>query len=135
MKIVLANGCFDPLHAGHVRHLIEASTLGDELWVALTVDAAVRKEKGPGRPVHCWQDRAELLAALRCVARVVPSENGVEATLRYRPAVFVKGIDYDGVRDTALAALRRACESVGAELRFTGTPKMSSAETIRRMRA
>lgn len=130
MKIVLANGCFDVLHVGHLWHLRAALEMGDELWVALTLDAYVNK--GPGRPVNTWKHRAELLRELRCVSKVVPSISAPQAIRALRPDVFVKGIDYDG--NPRLDEDRIACEEVGAELRLTTTPKRGSGDIIRRMR-
>jgi rfaE bifunctional protein nucleotidyltransferase chain/domain len=126
---VLANGCFDLLHVGHVRHLIAARAMGDRLVVALTVDEAVRK--GPGRPIVPWEDRAEMLLSLRCVDEVVPSESAFQAILAVRPRIFVKGIDY--ADSPALDDDREACKTVGAELRLTDTPKNSSTELIKRI--
>src|SRR5437763_6003936 len=69
--VVWTNGCFDLLHAGHVRSLHAASELGDVLVVGLNSDASVRRLKGEGRPVQSENDRAEVLAALECVDHVV----------------------------------------------------------------
>src|SRR6186713_4720 len=66
-KLVFTNGCFDLLHAGHVRYLQHARALGDALVVALNGDASVRALKGPTRPINEEQDRAEVLGALACV--------------------------------------------------------------------
>jgi len=63
-RVVLANGCFDLLHVGHVRYLGAARSLGDVLLVALNGDAAVRRLKGPGRPLMPASERAELVGAL-----------------------------------------------------------------------
>src|SRR5438034_229633 len=69
--VVLTNGAFDLLHVGHVRYLQAARALGDLLIVGLNSDASVRAYKGPGRPLVPQDERAELLAALRCVDYVV----------------------------------------------------------------
>jgi len=127
---VLANGCFDVLHIGHLWHLREARGLGDRLVVSLTLDACVNK--GPGLPINPWAHRAEMLLALRCVDDVVPTTSCYAAIRAVRPQVFVKGIDYiDSLRDEA----RIACREVGAALHFTSAPKLSSGEIIRRMKA
>ena len=129
MKVVLANGVFDILHFGHVRHLREAARMGDRLVVALTVDEAVNK--GPGRPLYSWAMRAEVLSALRCVDAVIATSSAGAALRTVRPAVFVKGIDYAaGGRWTE--DVEAACQEVGAELRFTRSPKQSATEVIRR---
>lgn len=128
MKIVLANGCFDLLHAGHVAHLKAARAMGDMLIVSLTVDEHVNK--GSGRPIYVWEDRAAILRELRCVDAVEPSSCSVEAILRLKPSIFAKGIDYHGCLPQADID---ACAAVGAEIRFTDTPKMSATEIIRRV--
>ena len=69
--VVITNGCFDVLHVGHLRVLQEAKRQGDRLVAAINADAAVRRLKGPQRPVHNEQDRADMLLALRCVDAVV----------------------------------------------------------------
>jgi rfaE bifunctional protein nucleotidyltransferase chain/domain len=95
-RVVLANGCFDLLHVGHVRYLEGARALGDLLIVGVNSDAAVRRLKGPGRPLMPAGERAEILAALRAVDHVVvfdgDTADGLVALLR--PAVHAKGSDY-----------------------------------------
>ena len=126
MITVLANGCFDVLHAGHVLHLEAAAKLGDRLIVSLTLDEHVNK--GQNRPINDWASRALVLRALRCVADVVPSIDGSEAIMQIRPNVFVKGIDY---KDTSvIERVRAACDLVGAKLVFTETPKMSFSDKL-----
>lgn len=126
---VMANGCFDVLHPGHVAHLHEARAMGDYLIVSLTLDAHVGK--GPGRPIYTWADRAALLRELRCVDQVVPTANAVDAIRLFRPDIFVKGCDY--VTGGWTEDVVGACNEVGAELRFTTTPKMSASETIKKI--
>jgi rfaE bifunctional protein nucleotidyltransferase chain/domain len=94
--VVATGGCFDLLHAGHVRFLKQAKALGDCLIVCLNDDASVRRLKGPGRPLVPQEDRAAVLAALDCVdAVVVFDEDTPEAVLsRLRPDIFAKGGDY-----------------------------------------
>jgi len=129
VRVVLANGCFDPLHPGHVEHLEQARGLGDRLVVALTLDAFVHK--GPSRPYLEWEERATMLRALRFVDAVVPSRNAWEAIHEVRPQVFVKGGDWlDKLPDETL----KACAEVGAEIAFTTTPRFGTAELVRRMR-
>jgi rfaE bifunctional protein nucleotidyltransferase chain/domain/rfaE bifunctional protein kinase chain/domain len=96
--VVATGGCFDLLHSGHVRTLEAARALGDCLVVLLNSDASVRTIKGAGRPVVGQDDRARVLAALRCVdAVVVFDEPTPEAALaRVRPHVWAKGADYAG---------------------------------------
>jgi rfaE bifunctional protein nucleotidyltransferase chain/domain len=94
--VVATGGCFDLLHAGHVRTLRAARGLGDCLVVCLNSDESVRGLKGPGRPLNREEDRAEVLRALGCVDQVVlfgePSPERVLGELR--PDVWVKGGDY-----------------------------------------
>ena len=88
--MVWTNGCFDLLHAGHVRSLVAARKLGDVLVVGLNSDASVRQLKGPLRPIMPQAERAELLAALACVDAVVifdePTPEQALARLRGPPA-------------------------------------------------
>lgn len=96
LRVVLANGCFDLLHVGHVRYLADAAARGDLLVVALNDDASVRALKGRGRPHVPLAERAELVGALAVVDHVTWfGERDLEATLRsLRPAVHAKGTDY-----------------------------------------
>ncbi|MAV55189.1 MAG: hypothetical protein CMJ28_04455 [Phycisphaerae bacterium] len=95
-RVILTNGCFDLLHAGHVSLLTEAARLGDVLVVGLNTDASVRELKGPNRPVRSWEDRSALLAALECVDVVVPlAERTAHELIReIHPDLYVKGGDY-----------------------------------------
>lgn len=96
-RIVLTNGCFDILHAGHVAYLAQARALGDALLVAVNSDDSVRRLKGPGRPVHTAADRMFVLSALSCVDHVVAfvEDTPVRLVDRVRPDVYAKGGDYD----------------------------------------
>jgi D-beta-D-heptose 7-phosphate kinase/D-beta-D-heptose 1-phosphate adenosyltransferase len=95
-QIVFTNGCFDVLHAGHVRYLKQARDLGHVLVVGLNSDASVRRLKGPGRPLNTAEMRAEVLAGLGCVDYVVEFEEDTPLKLieAVRPNVLVKGADY-----------------------------------------
>jgi rfaE bifunctional protein nucleotidyltransferase chain/domain/rfaE bifunctional protein kinase chain/domain len=94
--VVATGGCFDLLHAGHIRTLTAARGLGDCLVVCMNSDESVRALKGPGRPLNNEADRAEVLRALGCVDQVVVfAESGPERVLaQLRPDVWVKGGDY-----------------------------------------
>ena len=94
--IVFTNGCFDILHAGHIRYLTAAEAMGDFLVVGLNSDASVRRLKGEGRPIVSEADRAEVLDALRAVDIVtIFDEPTAEELVRLvRPNVYVKGGDY-----------------------------------------
>ena len=95
-QVVLTNGCFDWLHAGHLRTLEHARSLGDVLVVGVNDDASVRRLKGPGRPVVPARQRALLVAALECVDWVVIFEGDTATGLvqAVRPQWYVKGGDY-----------------------------------------
>jgi D-beta-D-heptose 7-phosphate kinase/D-beta-D-heptose 1-phosphate adenosyltransferase len=96
-KVVFTNGCFDLLHLGHVRYLEEARSLGDALIVGVNTDASVQRlNKDPDRPINSQNDRAELLAALACVDRVVlfGEDTPKELITALQPDILVKGGDY-----------------------------------------
>lgn len=95
-KIVFTNGCFDVLHFGHVRYLLQAKGLGDILVIGLNSDDSVRRLKGPTRPVNGEKERAFVLAALACVDYVVVFDEDTPKELieTVRPDVLVKGGDY-----------------------------------------
>ena len=94
--IVMTNGCFDILHAGHVAYLEEAKTLGSRLVVAVNDDASVERLKGKGRPVNRMEDRMAVLSGLAAVDWVVPFSEDTPADLigQLLPDVLVKGGDY-----------------------------------------
>lgn len=94
--VVFTNGCFDVLHAGHVRYLTKARAMGDFLVIGLNSDASVRRLKGNGRPINTENDRAEVLDALRAVDAVTIFGEPTAAALIeiVRPDVYVKGGDY-----------------------------------------
>jgi len=95
-RIVMTNGVFDILHAGHVSYLQQARQLGDRLLVAVNDDASVQRLKGPGRPVNPLPRRMAVLAALQAVDWVVPFAEDTPARLigEILPQVLVKGGDY-----------------------------------------
>ena len=95
-ELVFTNGVFDLLHVGHVRYLAQARTLGEALLVAINSDRTVRELKGSNRPVFDQAERAEILAALRCVDYVTVFDNISPRSLitQLLPDVLVKGGDY-----------------------------------------
>ena len=95
-RIVMTNGCFDVLHAGHVSYLEEAKSLGDRLIVAVNDDASVKRLKGDSRPINALEDRLLVLAGLAAVDWVVPFAEDTPARLiqAILPDVLVKGGDY-----------------------------------------
>jgi rfaE bifunctional protein nucleotidyltransferase chain/domain len=130
-KIILANGCFDVLHVGHVRYLRAAKALGGRLIVAVNSDASARELKGKGRPRMPQQERAEILAALEAVDAVtILDELDVRNLVQLlRPDIHAKGTDYtrENVpeRDTVLAC--------GGRVEIVGDPKdHSTTEMLRK---
>ena len=95
-SVVMTNGCFDILHAGHVAYLEEAKSLGDRLIVAVNDDDSVRKLKGESRPVNALEDRMAVLAGLAAVDWVVPFSEDTPMRLiqSLLPDILVKGGDY-----------------------------------------
>ena len=134
LRVVLANGCFDLLHPGHVSYLADARSRGDLLVVALNSDASVRELKGSERPLLPLAERAVLVGALRAVDLVTSfPERDLEATLRLlRPQVHAKGSDYtpEGVPEAAVD------RELGIEIAICGGAKTrSSTELAARLRA
>ena len=127
-RVVLANGCFDTLHVGHVRYLSGAKKEGDALVVAVNADSSVRKLKGPGRPVLDGQARAQLVASLRDVDFVLLfAEPNVEQLLQeLRPDVHAKGTDY-----TPQSVPERATsDRLGIRVAIVGDPKDHSTRSF-----
>jgi D-glycero-beta-D-manno-heptose 1-phosphate adenylyltransferase len=127
-RIILANGCFDVLHVGHIRYLHSAKALGGRLVVAVNSDESVRALKGDGRPVLPANERAEILAALADVDGVVIfPEPDVRAIVReIRPDFQAKGTDY-----TAESVPERAeVEACGGRVMIVGDAKNHSATEI-----
>jgi rfaE bifunctional protein nucleotidyltransferase chain/domain len=133
-RLVLAHGCFDLLHLGHIRHLKEARSLGDKLVVSVTADKFVAK--GLGRPQFSAEQRAEALRALDCVDEVVINDapDAIELIADLRPDVYVKGIDYKGSTDRSLLREKRAVEALGGKVHYTSALKWSSSSIINRDR-
>ena len=127
-RIVLANGCFDLLHVGHVRYLQAARALGDVLVVGLNADAAVSRLKGPGRPLVPAAERAELLAALGAVDAVVLfDEDRADALVaRLRPDVHAKGTDY---REEDVPE-RETVRAAGGRVAIAGDPKVHATRDL-----
>ncbi len=127
-SIAFANGCFDLLHVGHIRYLEAAAHEADRLIVAINDDEAVRHLKGEGRPILAAADRAELVAALRCVDYVVIfAEPTVGPLLEaIRPDVHCKGTDYtvDTVPERAVV------RSYGGRTAIVGDPKDHSTRDL-----
>ena len=127
-RIVLANGCFDLLHVGHVRYLEGARRLGDVLFVGVNSDRAVTRLKGAGRPLMPAEERVELLAALRAVDHVVVfDDDTADALVRaIKPTVHAKGTDYTEATVPEQATAR----AVGATTAITGDPKRHATRDV-----
>jgi len=131
--IVMTNGCFDILHAGHVTYLEEASKLGDRLLVAVNVDETVRALKGVDRPVNPVENRMHVLAALGCVDWVVPfSEETPERLIcEVAPDYLVKGGDNDPDRIPGAQCVREAGGSVAVLTYVDGVSTTRIVDSIR----
>ena len=127
-RVVLANGCFDLLHVGHVRYLSAARALGDALVVGINSDASVRRLKGQGRPVMPADERAELIGALAAVDLVVVFEDDSADALiaRLRPDVHAKGTDYTEESVPERAAVLAA----GGRVAIAGDPKSHATRDL-----
>jgi len=132
LRIVLANGCFDVLHVGHIRYLAGARSEGDLLIVGVNSDAQVRKQKGDGRPILPAAQRAEIVAALESVNFVTVFDEPTveELLLALKPDVHAKGTDY--TVDTVPE--REVVKSYGGRVAIVGDPKdHSTSEILSRM--
>jgi D-glycero-beta-D-manno-heptose 1-phosphate adenylyltransferase len=126
--IAFANGAFDLLHVGHVRYLESAALEAEVLVVAVNDDESVRGLKGEGRPIMKAEDRAELVAALRCVDYVVifPEPTVGPLLEALRPDVHCKGTDYtiDSVPERAIV------QGYGGRTAIVGDPKDHSTRDL-----
>jgi rfaE bifunctional protein nucleotidyltransferase chain/domain len=132
--ICLVNGCFDLLHAGHVRRLEAARELADHLVVVLNSDASVRLLKGDSRPIVPEADRALMLAALECVDAVVisgPAPDVAAEIAAIRPHVYAGGWDHQHSQNPAERAALEAC---GARTVWQpATPGISTSAIVQRI--
>jgi D-glycero-beta-D-manno-heptose 1-phosphate adenylyltransferase len=132
LRIVLANGCFDVLHVGHIRYLAGARNEGDLLIVGVNSDEQVREQKGEGRPILPATQRAEIVAALESVnyVTVFDEPTVAELLLALKPDVHAKGTDY--TVDTVPE--REVVKSYGGRVAIVGDPKdHSTSEILSRM--
>jgi rfaE bifunctional protein nucleotidyltransferase chain/domain len=135
-KLVLTNGCFDLLHAGHVRYLQGARALGEALVVALNGDDSVRALKGPQRPINDERDRAEVLAALACVdfVTIFREPRVTEVIAKVKPHIYAKGGDY--TPETLDPGERAALEAAGADIKILPlVPGKSTTGLIEKLQA
>lgn len=126
--IVLTNGCFDILHAGHIRYLTAARDLGDILVVGINSDAQANRLKGDGRPFLPEKERAEVIAALRPVDFVtIFDEPTVEELIRaIRPDIHAKGTDYT----TETVPEKDIVRECGGRVAIVGDPKDHSSSAL-----
>ena len=127
-RLVFTNGCFDLLHAGHVRYLSQARALGDALVIGLNSDRSVAALKGEGRPIVPEAERAEVLAALACVDYIfifddLTPQNVIDAIV---PDVLVKGADW-GISDIVG---RQTVENAGGTVRNIPIVEGTSTSSI-----
>ena len=131
-SVVLANGCFDVLHVGHVRYLEAAKALGDLLIVGINSDEQTRRLKGAGRPLLPQEQRAEIISSIEAVDFVTIFEEPTveQLLLALRPDIHAKGTDYteDSVPE------RDVVRSFGGRVAIVGDPKShSSSQMIERL--
>jgi D-beta-D-heptose 7-phosphate kinase/D-beta-D-heptose 1-phosphate adenosyltransferase len=127
-KLVFTNGCFDLLHAGHVRYLNQARALGDVLVVGLNSDRSVREIKGKGRPITPEDERAEILAALACVDYIflfddLTPQRVIDAIV---PDILAKGADWE----TSEIVGRQTVEHAGGTVQRIPLVEGSSTSAI-----
>ena len=126
--IVLANGCFDLFHVGHIRYLREAKEKGDILIVAINSDASVRRLKGKARPILPQNERAEILASFSFVdyVTIFRGPNVEKVLLALKPTIHVKGSDY--TEDTVPE--KDTVKKCGGKVAIAGGPKIRSTSEI-----
>jgi rfaE bifunctional protein nucleotidyltransferase chain/domain len=127
-RIVLANGCFDLIHVGHVRYLEAAKACGDVLVVCINSDTSVRLLKGEGRPLQSEAERAEIVASMDAVDFVVVFDSLTVTPIleRLHPDVHAKGTDY--TRDTVPE--RDTVRAYGGDVAIVGDPKDHSTRDL-----
>ena len=131
-KVVFTNGCFDILHAGHVRYLAAAGAEGDLLVVGLNSDASVRLIKGDNRPIVHQDHRAEVLASLGCVDYVVffDSPDPLALIQTLKPDVLVKGADWS---EEAIVGSEFVKSNGGRVVRISLVPEISTSHIIEKI--
>ena len=131
-KVVFTNGCFDILHAGHVRYLTAAAAEGNLLVVGLNSDASVRLIKGDQRPIMNQDHRAEVLAGLGCVDYVVLFDSPDPLTLiqTLKPDVLVKGADW---AEETIVGSEFVKSNGGSVVRISLVPEISTSQLIEKI--
>jgi rfaE bifunctional protein nucleotidyltransferase chain/domain len=129
--LVLTNGCFDLLHAGHIYALEHAARYGDVLWVGINSDASVKGLKGPKRPIYSQEERLYILSALECVQGVfIFDGNDLAQEIQLiKPNVYVKSGDYS--LEKLNPKERSLLEACNAKIVFTPfLPGKSTTQTL-----
>ena len=124
-KVILANGCFDVLHYGHVLHLRAARKLGAKLIVSVTRDIHVNK--GLGRPVFPEDERMDMVLELKCGSGVILADNALDALQKVKPHIFVKDAEYEGRIEPAHL---QYCKENNIEIVFTREKRYSSTKLL-----
>ena len=127
-KVVLANGCFDLIHLGHIRYLKESKKKGDILVVALNSDSSVRVLKGKGRPILNQKERAEIISSFSFIDYITFfKENNVEKVLlALKPDIQAKGSDYS----EETVPEKETVKGYGGSITITGGPKIRSTSQL-----
>lgn len=125
---MLANGCFDLIHVGHIRYLKESKKRGDILVVALNSDSSVRKLKGQGRPILSENQRGEIISSFYFVDFITffNEQNVDKVLMALKPHVHAKGSDYS----VATVPERDTVKKYGGEIAITGGPKIKSTSEV-----
>jgi len=127
-RIVLANGCFDLIHVGHIRYLKESKKKGDILVVALNSDSSIRKLKGKGRPILSEKARIEIIKSFAFVDYITlfEEQNVEKVLLNLRPDIHAKGSDY--TEETVPE--RETVKRYGGSIAIAGGPKIKSTSQV-----
>jgi len=127
-RIVLANGCFDLIHVGHIRYLKESRQRGDMLVLALNSDSSISKLKGKGRPILNEKERVEILSSFSFIdfITVFEEKNVKNVLLALKPDLHAKGTDY--TKETVPE--RETVIEYGGEIAITGGPKVRSTSQL-----
>lgn len=127
-QVVLANGCFDLIHIGHIRYLKESKKKGDVLVVALNSDSSVRMLKGKGRPILNENERAEIISSFSFVDYITffNEEKVDKVLLSLKPHVHAKGSDY--TEETVPE--KETVQDYGGKIAITGGPKVKSTSKL-----
>lgn len=127
-KIVLANGCFDLIHVGHIRYLKESKKKGDVLVLALNSDSSIRKLKGEGRPILNQKERVEITSSFYFVDYITffDEPNVEKVLLALKPDIHAKGSDY--TKETVPE--KETVKGYGGAIAITGGPKIKSTSEL-----